>query len=177
MAVNLNLLPDNFAVKGSLGKTLTSVKQLTTIFLGLFILMVIGISTYFFISSLELGSLTSSIDNLKVQITQQETVETQMVLLKDRIGKIKTVQKIASAQNSLNGISPVISSIPDGSSLGELSVDNQKSDASIIFNSSVSLGIFFKQLVTSTTFSSIVLNSFGFNPSTGYLASLRFVGK
>lgn len=177
MAVNLNLIPEDFAVKGGVGKTLVLVKQLNVILLALFIIVVLGISGYFFISSMELKRITADVGTLKQRIAAEQMVEAQMVLLKDRLGKIKMTQKVASAQNSLNLIGPVVSAIPAGSTLGELSVDSKKSDASVAFDSSQSLGEFFGQLITSTTFSSIILNSFGFNPATGYLASIRFVGK
>lgn len=177
MPVNLNLLPDNVAPKGGLARTLTMTKQLTVILLAVFIIIVVGISGFFLVSSLELDRLTSEIDSLKTQIAQQETVETQVVLLKDRIDKIKTAQKIASAQGPMDQITPVISSIPQGSALADLSLDSTKTDLSVAFDSSASLGDFFKQLTTSTSFSSIVLTSFGLNPASGYLASLRFIDK
>ena len=177
MAVNLNLIPEDFAIKGGVGKTLVLVKQLNVILLALFIIVVLGISSYFFISSMELRRITLDVDMLKQRIAAEQTIEAQMVLLKDRLGKIKMTQKVASAQNSLNLIDPVVSAISAGSTLGELSVDSNKSDASVVFDSSESLGEFFRLLVSSTTFSSIILNSFGFNPATGYLASIRFVGK
>lgn len=177
MALKINLLPDNFAVKGTLARSLTLVKQLTVILLGFFILIVVGISGYFFVSSFELGGITSNIDNLKAQITQQQTVETQMVLLKDRISKIKIAQKAASSQKSLTQVNSLFASVPQGMTLGQLSVDSTKSEASVAFDSSLTLTDFFRTLTSSTNFSSIVLTSFGFNPATGYLASLKLVGK
>lgn len=177
MALKINLLPDNFAVKGTLARSLALVKQLTIVLLAVFILIVVGISGYFFVSSFELGRITVNIESLKSQIMEQETVETQMVLLKDRISKIKIAQKSVSSQQSLTQVDSLFSSIPQGVTLGQLSVDSTKSEASISFDSSLTLTDFFKTITSSTNFSSIILTSFGFNPATGYLASFRLVGK
>lgn len=175
MAVNLNLLPENFAVKKGLAKVLAMARQATLGLIIVFILIVIGISSFFFISTFELNSLNSRIDDLKSQISQQETVETQVVLLKDRIAKIKRVQSIESSDKTFAAITPVIDNVPQGANLGELSVDSKKVDTSVLFTNTQSLGQFFNSLSSIEGFTSVILTSFGFNPVTGYLASLRLI--
>lgn len=176
MAINLNLLPQEYSVKSGLGAVIKVVWSLTIVLLVVFLVFVLGVSGFFFISSSDLNRVSANVDSLKNQVKAQETTEQRLVLLKDRLGKIKGVQSQSSLSKSLADIDSVLGTV-SGGTVGELNVTSLKTDASVVFGSSQGLGDFFKNLISSDKFNSIIMTSFGFNPITGYLVSLKFVGK
>ena len=161
MAVKVNLLPENLIGKKGTTKVASVVKSITLV-------------SFFLISSLTLKNLESDLDNLKTQIKAQETTEQRLVLLKDRLAKIKTTLTTPSVSGPLVGIKPILDSTPSEVSLSELNIDASKVDTSMIFRDSASLTNFFERLTNFKGFSRVTLTSFGFNPTAGYLVGIRF---
>ena len=172
----INLLPEEYNLKTGFNAVLKILKKLTLILTLLFIIFIIGSSAFLIVSSISLNSLVASNESLKSEIKSRETIETKLVLLKDRLSKIKMVTPQVALGKSLDDIEPVLAEASDAT-VGELSLDSEKTDTSLTFTSSASLSAFLQRLTTSSVFSSIVMNSFGLNPVTGYLISLRFTGK
>lgn len=174
MAVNVNLLPENLVSKKGTTSAAKVIKSVTLVSLVSTVVLAIGLTSFFLISSFTLRSSEASLENLKTQIKSQETTEQKMVLLKDRLAKIKLTKGSTSLSKPLADIKPVLDTIPAEASLGELNVDAQRVDTTIVFRDSVSLTNFFGRLTTFKNFPQITLTSFGFNPTTGYLVGIRF---
>jgi len=177
MAIRVNLLPSEKRVGKELQGILRVTRMLGVIALGAFIVFGLGIAAFFIFTSIQLNSLNSTNSTLESQITGLETSETQIVLLKDRIGKIKTVQSVPSAIANLNNIVPIITPLSVESSVNELDVAPTKISASVNFRSNSDLSNFLKGLSTSTSFKNVTVTSFAFNPASGYLVGLDIVGK
>lgn len=177
MAIKINLLPSEKRVGRELQGILRITRMLGVIALGAFIVFGLGIAAFFVFTSIQLNGLNSTNSTLESQITGLETSETQIVLLKDRIGKIKTVQRVPSAIASLNNIIPVITPLSVEASVNELDVSPTKISASVNFRSNSDLSNFLKGLSTSTSFKTITLSSFAFNPASGYLVGVDIVDK
>ena len=88
MATKINLLPPGFGVTGNLGKILKAVRMVGVIGLAFFLVFGLGISIYFIVSTITFNALKSETNSLKEQVKTLQTTEQQIVLLKDRIGKI-----------------------------------------------------------------------------------------
>lgn len=177
MAVKLNLLPPDYSLSAPVRQTIKMVKSLSVILLGLFIVMTSGIGAFLIISSISLKNLSAENESLKVQIQEQSTVQQQVVLLKDRLSQIKTVQAMPSAIDNLNKIIPVSNLVTGSSYISELSVDTQKTSASIVFRSNSDLTNFFKSISENEDYSSITLGTFNYSPIVGYQISLSFTNK
>lgn len=177
MAVNLNLLPQDLTVGKDLGNAVKVLRAVNVIALALFIAFALGVSGFFVVSTFQLQSLNSSKDQLSSQIKSLQTTEQKLVLLKDRVSKIKLTSTADSAQKSLGLVSPLLNALPASSSVSELNLDTTKLTISILFKSSADVSNFFQALYASTSFKSITLTSFGFNPTSGYLVSLSLTGK
>lgn len=169
----INLLPPELSSNKTLAKISKSVRSITLIALVVFIVTGLGILGIFIVSSLEVRSLTSRKDSLTAEIKARETTEQKLVLLKDRVAKIKVVKAAETAGDEVVGVSKVLSFLGGNSSVSELAFDAQKADLTILFKNSSDLGSFLKSMSDALPFKSVVLTSFGFNPSTGYLVSLR----
>lgn len=177
MAVKVNLLPVDKRVGKGLQRILKVTRMLGVIFLGVFIVFSLGVTAFFIFSSIQLNSLNQSNATLTSQISGLETSETQMILLKDRIAKIKTVQKIPGAVKNLDNISPIITALSADSPVSELDVSPAKIAASIDFRSNTDLANFLKTLSASTAFKTVTLTSFSFNPANGYLVTIDITAK
>ncbi len=177
MAVKLNLLPPELSVSGGLAKILKTTRMLGVIFLAGFLIFALGTGAFFLVSSLQLKNLTQNIDQLKTQIKAQAVSEQQIVLLKDRIKGIKSARNSSSALKELADFDPFLTSLTSDSSVNELQIAPQKIEATILFRSSADLTAFLQSLKSSTAFSLGTVNSFSFNPATGYLVTFRLTGK
>ena len=174
MAIKVNLLPEALTVKKGTAAVAKILRSISVVSLVIAIVLGLGLLGFFIVSSFELRSVQTNVESLKNQIKSQETTEQRMVLLKDRLAKIKLVSAIPSSSKALTSISPVLQTLPADASLGELAIDSQRIDSSFSFRNSVSLSSFFGNLKSFGAFPVITLASFGFNPSSGFLAGIRF---
>ena len=175
MPIKLNLLPAEYVVSGALGRILKTTRSLGVIFLAAFLIFVFGLGAFFVVSTLQLRNAAGSEADLKSQIATEEQSEQKIVLLKDRLKKIKTTLALPSSTKNLENLDPFISSIGGGATLTELAVDSGKADVSINFKNNSDLSAFLGNIDTIKTFKSVIMTTFGFNPASGYLVSLRFL--
>ena len=175
MTIKLNLLPTEYVVTGTLGKVLKITRSLGVISIAAFLIFAVGLGAFFVISSFQLRNISTEVQDLKSQISTKEQSEQQIVLLKDRIKKIKTVQGLPNSFKNLGNIDPVVSTLTGSASLTELSTDSTKVDMSINFKSNSELAAFLQNLNSVKVFKSILMTTFGFNPASGYLISIRLL--
>ncbi len=177
MAVSLNLLPQDLAIGTGLTKVIKVIKAVNVVAIAIFIIFLIGAGMFYAISSFQLSSLTTANNNLVSQIKSEQTTEQKLVLLKDRIAKIKLAYTSDSLTKPIALVSPLLSQLPAAASVTELNLDTNKITASILFKSATDISNFFQVIYSSKTFSGVTLTSFGFNPTTGYLVSMSLAGK
>lgn len=177
MAVKLNLLPPGAGVTGRLGKFLNTTRMLGVISLAFFLVFALGISAFFIFSTATVSSLNRDVDALKSQISTLETTETQAVLLKDRLGKIKTALNLPSSVKNLDAAAPLISNLSPTASLNAFDVDPQKADLSIVFTTTSDTSAFIKSLSVSKNFTTATLMSYSYSPSGGILVGVRLIPK
>lgn len=171
MALKINLLPSEKRVSGNLGKFLAMTRMLGVIGIAVFLVFSLGVGAFFILSSTQLNNLNSENDSLKSQLVQLSTTEAQMVVLKDRVAKIKTIQSTPTAFKNMTDFLSLTNSFSN-SSLNELDVDPTSVVAIINFKLNSDLSAFIQGISSSTLFKSVSLDSFSFNPGTGYLANL-----
>lgn len=177
MATEFNLLPPEYGAAKGLGKVLKVTRALGVISIAFFLIFTIAISAVFLISSASLNALNSDIQTLTAQISAVETSETQIVLLKDRVTKIKSALSLPSADVSLAAIEPLVSNLPENSSLSELSLDSAKTTVALNFTSSADLTSFLNQISTNKNFASVIMTSFTYSLGTGYQVEMSLKQK
>lgn len=168
MAVKLNLLPPEYTTTKGLGSLLKATRALGIISIAVFIVFTLGVSAFFVISTLTLKNLNSDLDSLKGQISSQEKSEQQIVLLKDRLSKIKSIIGTEDASNVLSDVNPYVTGLPTDSTLGELDLDSLSADFSVTFRSNSNLSAFMSQISQVKEFQNVRLTSFAYNPESGY---------
>jgi len=177
MAVKLNLLPPELAIDKNLSSALKLTRSLGIIFLAVFILFIIGISAFFIYDSITLNGLTADVSSLTSQISAQNTSEQQIVLLKDRIKKINTIQSIPTSLPNLVVIDPFISNLSGNSQVNELNINPQKIDLTIGFKSNNDLTNFLNSLSSSKDLKTVTITSFGLTPASGYSVGINIQTK
>lgn len=173
MAIKVNLLPPEYTTTKGLARFLKAAQGLGVISIAFFLVFTLGISGFYIISSITLRSLNSDIDSLKNQISAQETSEQQIVLLKDRLSKIKTVLALPSSIENFKAATPYISSLSPTTSLSEATIDSQKIDMTLIVRSNADLVSLLQKFSGGNEFASVAMTNFTFSPSGGYLVGIR----
>jgi hypothetical protein len=173
MAIKLNLLPAEYVVSGSLGKILKTTRSLGVILIAAFIIFVVVLGAFFLISNFQLTDASGKEADLKSQIAAEEESEQKTVLLKDRLKKIKTVQTVPNSQKNVGNLDPVILGLGSNATLTELSADSEKADLSINFKNNSDMAGFLENIDSIKTFKTVIMTTFGFNPTSGYLVSIR----
>lgn len=177
MAIKVNLLPTELRVSGGVAQFLKISRMLGVIALAVFLVSGLGLGAFFAISSIELNNLNTANDSLKSQEATLSKTEAQLVVLKDRIAKIKIAQAVPSSTKNLTNFDPLLSSLSTGTKIGELDVDTAKITASMDFTSNSDLRSFVNAISTSSIFKNVTIASFSFNPTTGYLVNLTIATK
>lgn len=177
MPIKVNLLPTEQRVGKGLQRVLRITRMLGVISLGVFIVFSLALGGFFIFKSVQLSDLKSTNASLASKIAGLETSETKMVLLKDRLGKIKSLQNIPTSLNNLNSINSLLEPAGTSSTVNDLSVAPNKVSASINFKNNTDLDAFLSGVSESTGFKTVSLSSFSFNPTTGYLVNITAVGK
>lgn len=177
MAVKLNLLPSDYSVSKPLAALLKVVRPLNVTLLSVFLAGALGVAGFFIFSSITLKNLNEKNDILKNEIQAQSEAQQQIVLLKDRLGKIKRVYDIQSADKNLTLIVPYVNSLGANSTITELDVSSQKISLSAAFRTNTELTDFIHSLDSQSPFTNVTLDSFSYNPANGYLVGVSFVGK
>jgi Tfp pilus assembly protein PilN len=177
MAVNLNLLPQDLAVGSSLNRIIRIIRAINVISIVAFIIFAVGVGAFYAVSSVRLNSLTSENKASISQIKERQTTEQRLILLKDRIAKIKLAYSSDSIAKSIDLVSPLLSQLPEDASVTEMNLDANKITISILFKSSSEISNFLEKIYSSKDLTGVTLTSFGFNPTTGYLVSMNLIGK
>lgn len=175
MAVKMNLLPPEYTTSGTLAKFLKASKALGVIALGVFIVFTVGISAFLVFSTITLNNLNSDVNSLKTQITAEEQTETQIVLLKDRLSKIKKVLADDNVAKNLKSSEPVISLLGPNANLTQLDVGESKVDLSASFTASSDMAKFIQAVSATTSFKTINSTGISFSPNVGYIVGLSML--
>lgn len=173
----INLIPEEVAPKGAAARLSIFLRTVSAIGLTLFILVVFGLTSYYLVNYFQLRASESRQENLKNVISSLQDTESSLILLRDRLSKVKEVYAHDSADKNINAVSQVFAQVPSGISISDFETTLKKIDMSVIAQSSLSLSQFINVLITSDLFETINLKSFSFNPTGGYVATLEMFVK
>lgn len=171
MAIKIDLLPIESKIKGSYIKAAKFAKTLGLILISIYLLGSIFVTGYILVLNSQIGSIENNIEKLKIDIRSLESSEQKIVLLKDRISKIKYIMTLKSANTGLDSIKDIIDKLDENSSVTELKIDTSRIEASFNLKSTSALYSFMNNL-QSQQFTNLKIDNFTFNPNTGYLISV-----
>jgi len=151
--------------------------MLGVIGLGAFIVFGLGLIGFFVFKTLQFNVYNQDNASLEGKIAGLEISETKLVLLKDRVAKIKVLTNIPTALHNLDSTNAVLAPLTADSNVNDLAVNATKVSMSLNFRSSADIANFLKALSETRDFQTVSLSSFSFNPVSGYLVSVSIVGK
>lgn len=175
MTIKLNLLPSDYTLTGPVRQLIKVARMLNVILLALFIITALGMVGFFIFSSTSLKNVIAKNDILISEIKAQSVAQQQIVLLKNRLAQIKTINNSPGAMKGFNNLVPALAMISGDSFLSELNVNSQKITSAIVFKTNSGLADFLKSLGSDTAFSSITVGSFSYSPEVGYQVSMNFI--
>lgn len=173
MATGINLLPQGKVLKGRDKALVDAISKLVFVGLIIFIASILVIGAYLVYTSLRIRASVSNEEVLKAEVGALADTEQSFFLIKDRVSKIKIILAKDSLNEQIVKLSGFLKILSPDVRLIEVQAANQKVTLGLGFVSSQSFGAFYKGLVESGTYKTIILKSLSFNPLGGYIATLE----
>jgi hypothetical protein len=173
MPDKINLLPKEPRRSKEVDRFLRLIKN-ATYFIAIFFIFAGPVSgLLIFKFTRDLGKLKAENETLRASITNLESTEQGLVLLKDRITKIQTILASRQSVGLHAKQTEVVASLPDGLSFQESELGNDVSRISLLAVSSQALQTFLKSVSANDHYLSLILSGFTFNPYLGYTFDLQ----
>ncbi len=175
MPIKLNLLPPELAVGKDIRGAIKTLRALGVIGVAAFLIFGIGVGVYFITSTINLNGINARIAKLTSEVSAQQKSEQQVILLKDRIAKIASVQKLPNSLPNKKLIEPFLSNLSATSSVREMTISPTSINLSIDLGTNSDLSSFITSLQSSKVFKTVSLSSFNLSPKTGYSVEISAV--
>lgn len=171
----INLLPSELVEKKGSYKLAESLKNVAIAGFAIFFAFLLGTTAYILILSAQVKSSDTRQVQLKQTISFLQESEQKMVLIKDRIGKAKTILAESTISTSIDNFGIINSTLPASAILTEAKINEKRTENFYMVSSSRGLVQLMSNLLASNLYSKITLKSFSFTPSSGYLVNLELV--
>lgn len=173
--ININLLPQDLVGSASVSRAAEIMKRVAVGLASLFVILAgLGLALFLIFNS-DLKKQQASVDSLKNNIKNLESVEQKLFLVKDRIQKASGIIKARQIEPKVASLSKVIALLPAGVNLTEAEIDATKSKLAFSATDSSSLASFLSQFVASGIYKGITLKNFSFIPSSGFLVIIEAI--
>ncbi len=168
----INLLPQELKPKGyalKLSKTLKRVAILFTVVFLVFTIVVVGV--YIVIGN-RLSISTKKQQELKTQISALEETEKKLVLIQDRLDKIKMARGSDNIYEELIILEDVLATLQDGVTLRTVDIGLGGIGFELNFRSSLDISRFLANLLGGKEFTRVSLDTFEYGILGGYQIKL-----
>lgn len=169
----INLLPQEFRPKASFVKLAKTLNKIAIVSIFLLLISTFFLLVTFIFYSQKTKSLLTEKNELTKIIKALEDSEQRVVLVKDRVEKIRKVQEIPSAVEEVEVISGVSASLPQSIVLKNASLSQDKVELSLNGTSLIDMTNFFASLISNQNLKFVKIISFNFNSETGYTTQIQ----
>ncbi|EKD62647.1 MAG: hypothetical protein ACD_52C00102G0004 [uncultured bacterium] len=175
MPSNINLLPQSGNVSTSILKASGRlVKATVVLFVAFLVFGSLG-AVFLVVTNTELADKIAENDSYKANIKSLQEAEQNLVLVRDRVGKVKTIINQRDFEEKLAKIRTLIASLPVEAKPEALEINVAKSTIKLVFESSQELSVFIKFLVASSDYQLVNLNTLEFKGSGNIDLELELV--
>jgi Tfp pilus assembly protein PilN len=171
--LRINLLPAEYAASSPIRKTADVFKQIAIAGFSLLILFLIASGIYLFFLNAQVRSSLASQEELKNSIKSLEQTEQRLVLVKDRVAKVKTVLGKKTVDSSIADLKSLTVNLPEDVTVSEADVTPQITEITFSARSSSGLVKLMSNLVLLDSYKRIELKSFSFTPTLGYRVTFK----
>jgi Ni,Fe-hydrogenase I cytochrome b subunit len=172
---SINLLTTKIAPKSSVVQTSNTLKIIGLVWTIIFFVGILVTISIFLINSQQIRSSLSRQEQLKSVIKSLEKTEQTYVLIKDRASKINEIYQEGNATDELVYFYSFVTSLPEGTSIDNLTIISGIVESNILFNSSSVLTEGLALLLTGEEYKRVEMEAFSFSPAVGYKLSLKFI--
>ena len=126
----------------------------------------------YFLLSYRINASTANQESLKNQIMALEQSEQKVVLIQDRLAKIKEIKASSNIVEEIGTLERVLGSVGENVVISQ--VELKPSVAKVVVNagSSINLTRFLGELTSSNSYSKVVMESLDYSVTDGYEMSL-----
>lgn len=170
----INLIPQDLAVPSKTVKLAVVINKITTTIFILVVLVVFVFGGLIYYFSNENNKLIQQTESLKSKVVSLSANEQKMVLAKDRLAKISTIEKEKNVENEVarfKTFSDFVFASPD-MNLSEANLTTKGSETSLLAKNSSALSSFMTSLQNLKEYKNIVISSLSFNPNLGFLLTI-----
>ncbi|KKS77642.1 MAG: hypothetical protein UV74_C0013G0169 [Candidatus Woesebacteria bacterium GW2011_GWB1_43_14] len=121
-----------------------------------------------YLRSRTLSELETERKALENEVTNLEATEQQLVLVRDRIQKIKEVLDSRNNEELITNQAQLVNSFSEGLKFESAEIDPENSQLGVIAVSSREMSNLFDKLSSNRVFQAIVVEELGFSPVLGY---------
>lgn len=169
----INLLPTELSPRGPAVKAANALRRFIIFGFIAFALSVLGLIAFFVFVTTQIGSSNQRQESLKGSIRSLEQTEQRLILVKDRLAKIKNALGEEKMRSEVENIDSLLTNTAGNVVVTEVDVSKDKTELTVQATSSTSVAQFMAVLLVTNLYEKIDLSSFGFNPQVGYLISLE----
>lgn len=168
----INLIPSDFVPSKRLTKILKKVRSVLLV--ALTILIVGSVASLVVVKLLnnKEDGLKSEQSDLETQIEALKETETKLVLIEDRLTKIKSIQDSDIISPKIEKYQKLINGIPDNAIVTDLKIDDMESQTSFFAPDLDTVTKLLAKVLSDDDYTQVVLTDFSFTSSTGYSLSL-----
>ena len=169
----VNLLPIDLSPKSASAKTAAALKKVVTFGFIFLIVFLVGLIAYLIILSIQYKASLKRQAQLKQSIKSLEQTEQQLLIIRDRLDKIKLIQARDSAIGGVGNLKYILANVPPTVNVRESKILGSKAELTFLARSSSDLVKTLSTILAGSYYSKIDLASFSFNPNYGYSVNLE----
>src|SRR4030042_5979689 len=177
MPIKLNLIPSESQTSKNLGNLLKTLKSLSVIGVAVFLIFGVGLGILFIASTISLNNVNANVKKLSAQVAAQQKSEQQIILVKDRIDKVASIQGKPSSLANLILIDTFLTNLSGTGLVDQMSIDPNSIVLAANLTSYLDASTFIDSLQLSDTFGTVTLESFGLSPKRGYSIQIKTTKK
>lgn len=173
--MSINLLPKEKKPKGVVIKASKSLKKIVLVAIVVFLVAgstVIGGLIFF---SRRTEKAVSEKESIKTEIKNLSASEQKLVLLKDRIAKIQTIENLPNAKDEVDVLDLIRNDYTQGMYIKTVVLDTDVANVVIVSPDLAQMSRFLASVVSGSRFAKIKMLTFEFNTEEGYVAELDFI--
>jgi hypothetical protein len=173
MKSNINLLPAEVQQKSRVKRLSSYFAKLTTLLAGLLIVLGVGMGIYMIVLSLQLSGVRGSISELENSLKALAKTQSQYVLVRDRVDKIKPLVEKKSAADNGTLFRNLLSKLPSDIKISEVQIESEKMEFTFSTKDSSNLIGVFSAVSGDSSLGQVLLTNFNYGSQLGYIATLK----
>lgn len=168
----INLLPTNVVVDKNTAKNVQLLTRIAIVF-GVIILIeaIVGVSLLFIFNS-NLNKAKAENETTLAAVKQLESVELNLVLVKDRLSKIQPILDSRAIYTALERYNSIVTGLPANSTFDGLQITSDANNLTISSPDSDSLASIVRSLSNSDLYTTSIIDNLDFNSSDGFVLTI-----